>query len=618
MKYLKLWLHEVTLVGILGAACILRMLLAANSWPLLNSDEGTIGIMALHIQHGARPIFFYGQNYMGALEAYLGALLFDIFGVSLFALRLGLLLLFAGFLVSMYLLTRLLYTKNLALYTVLLLSLGSNAVLSRQLSAIGGYMETIFCSALAFLLALWLALAVANPGTRGKRWRWRLVGYLAWGLVVGLGLWSDLLVLPAIFCSLLMILIFCWRDLLKGALIPLLGGLGLGALPLIIYNLGAAPGMDSWSNLRGQQGQVALSLLWKQIKNTLDVGIPIITGSPLCHFSELPELQLLGFEPSRRMTPVCHLLGRSWSLAFLFFLAISSVAVLGTLWLLWRRWRRQAWSAKNRLELVRYSARLLLIACALLTIIAYLRSVASLNGPAIFSRYMIGVWIALPAVLWPLWIGTVWIVGELSRKIVLWFARGSKVFCGGGLLLILCVSLFGTSVTLKEIPEARAADAQERQLIDGLLGKNITHIYTEYWTCNRIAFQSQERVICGVLNFEKCTLVSKVNRYQPYYDTVSKDANSAYVVPMQYSCDKAIEARLRQKNIEYRRFELANNIVYQPLKQKTMRMSLVPLHVPLARNPDERVHTVFSVSRPIVDTRLSRGQPLLRPGDERF
>ena len=41
--------------------------------------------LALHIAYrGEHPLFFYGQEYMGPLEAYIGALLFHIFGVSLF------------------------------------------------------------------------------------------------------------------------------------------------------------------------------------------------------------------------------------------------------------------------------------------------------------------------------------------------------------------------------------------------------------------------------------------------------------------------------------------------------------------------------------------------------
>ncbi len=118
----------------------------------------------MHIQHGAHPIFFYGQNYMGALEAYIDAVLFSLFGVSVYTLRLGIVLVFILFLTSMYLLTRMLYTRNLALFTILLLSLGSIEMLIRQLSAIGGYAETVLFASLCFLIAAWLALSSSAYG----------------------------------------------------------------------------------------------------------------------------------------------------------------------------------------------------------------------------------------------------------------------------------------------------------------------------------------------------------------------------------------------------------------------------------------------------------------------
>ena len=91
---------------------------------------------------------------MGPLEAYLGAGLFHLFGPSLFTLRLGLVLCFVLFLfVCTYLLTSLLYTR-LAVCVLILLSLGSRAVLTQQLLAIGGYPETLLFGSLLFATRL--------------------------------------------------------------------------------------------------------------------------------------------------------------------------------------------------------------------------------------------------------------------------------------------------------------------------------------------------------------------------------------------------------------------------------------------------------------------------------
>ena len=95
---LRLGRYEILALIVITFAIVLRLMLIANSWPETNSEEGTFGLEAMHIAYrGEFPIFMYGQNYMGVLEAYLGAILFHLFGVSLFSLRLGMLIFFAFF-----------------------------------------------------------------------------------------------------------------------------------------------------------------------------------------------------------------------------------------------------------------------------------------------------------------------------------------------------------------------------------------------------------------------------------------------------------------------------------------------------------------------------------------
>jgi len=128
--------------------------------------------MARHIAYnGEHPVVFYSRNYLGALEAYLGAAFFRLFGPSLFSLRLGIILLDALFFASMYLLTSLLYTKKLALFVLVLLSLGSSAMFLRELYATGGTTQTLLFGTLAFLLASWLTLSYRQDLTSSRRWQ---------------------------------------------------------------------------------------------------------------------------------------------------------------------------------------------------------------------------------------------------------------------------------------------------------------------------------------------------------------------------------------------------------------------------------------------------------------
>src|SRR5215469_13631278 len=191
--------YERWMFASVALATLLRLALISFHWPITNSDEGIMGLLALHVAYqGDHPIFYYGESYLGPLEGYAAAPLFRLFGASVFALRLPLVLFFIGFLVSMFYLIRHLYNEKFALVSVILLSLGSPDVLFLQLRAIGGYPEIEMFAALMCLLAAWLALTSQRPDQQpGWQERWKRIAiYSLLGLIVGLALWVDLLILP--------------------------------------------------------------------------------------------------------------------------------------------------------------------------------------------------------------------------------------------------------------------------------------------------------------------------------------------------------------------------------------------------------------------------------------
>ena len=70
------WVRRLRLPAALLAAALFKLgLLAAGSVPF-NGDEAIVALMARHILQGERPVFFYGQAYMGSLDAWLIAGLF--------------------------------------------------------------------------------------------------------------------------------------------------------------------------------------------------------------------------------------------------------------------------------------------------------------------------------------------------------------------------------------------------------------------------------------------------------------------------------------------------------------------------------------------------------------
>ena len=61
------------LIAILTGSIALKVVLLALDAAPFNADEAVVALMARHILQGERPWFFYGQAYMGSLDAYLVA-----------------------------------------------------------------------------------------------------------------------------------------------------------------------------------------------------------------------------------------------------------------------------------------------------------------------------------------------------------------------------------------------------------------------------------------------------------------------------------------------------------------------------------------------------------------
>ncbi len=404
-KHLRIGTYELYALLIIGFAIGLRILLISLGWPPTNSDEGTMGVMARHIAYnGEYPIYFYGYNYMGALEAYLGAAFFHLFGSSVFTLRLGVILLDTLFLVSMYMLASLLYTKRFALAVLVVLSLGSNAIFLRELYATGGSTQTLLFGCLAFLLATWLALTYGRELSLRRRWQ-RFAAYAAWGMVVGLGLWSDLVVLPYFMMAGLLLLLFCWRDLRSWAPLCLLVGLVIGAFPLIMHNLQAAPGQDSLSTFvglyhgMGTQATHKLAQYMQGIQATFNVSLPTATGDPFCPASAVNYAN----DGSPKST-TCKLIHTAWSLGYLLLWTLSLLLTVRVLWKL-RSARKKGWSFEEKQSIIVHFARLFLLAAAGVAIASYAISSAPLSMPHSHARYLVGLLIVTPAILWPLWRG---------------------------------------------------------------------------------------------------------------------------------------------------------------------------------------------------------------------
>ncbi len=526
----------------------LRLILAALGWPATDSDEATFGLMALHIsERGAHPIFFYGQNYMGAVEAYLAAGFFRLFGPSLFALRLSTISLGAGFLVCVFLLARLLYGRRLALATLALLVIGPPVALFLQVFTNGGYADTLCFGALLLLLAT--LLAHPESGALTQR-RWRLFTYGAWGLAAGLGLWSDVLILPFIVTSGALLLAFRWRELLRGMGAAVVAGMVIGASPLIAFAAaGNNPlqGATAVSQAPNAAQGGALALYAGQVVGTFLVSLPAITGgAAFCPISRAESWPLAHANPAALACTAVHGL---WSLGYLALLGVALVAGARVCRPAWLTIRRDGQDSEARARLVIPMARFALALSAALTLALYVSSPVAARAPQVVMRYLVGLTLATPVLLAPLWR---WATSSAGRKA--WMGRLA-------LGVVTLAYLLGLAGILQAVPSARAEAQRQERLIADLERRGVTTLYTDYWTCDRLAFLSHERIICATLNPE---LQPDLDRYAPYRERVAATPYPVYLFPDDSTQARAFRAVYDRAPDAFQRIALDGYTLYLP------------------------------------------------------
>src|SRR2546429_919899 len=196
------------------AALLIRVWLVYHTHGVIDGDEAMVGIQAEHILLGEHPYYFYGQPYMGSLEAYLMAILFAIAGPSVWMLRAEPILLslavvwltwkLAGILADaaqlppfsrqMFKTIAALFAAILPLYDTVL-----------ELRTLGGYIET-FVLMLCLLIAAYQLTRRWQAGAANKELALRWAGI---GFIVGLGYWVNPLIIISVMAAAIWIVVFC-------------------------------------------------------------------------------------------------------------------------------------------------------------------------------------------------------------------------------------------------------------------------------------------------------------------------------------------------------------------------------------------------------------------------
>ncbi|QOC90533.1 ArnT family glycosyltransferase [Micromonospora craniellae] len=512
------WDLPTRIACLVGAGgLIYRAALIALGAPPTNSDEATMGLAALHISRGEDfPVFFYGQSYMGTIEAYLAAPMFWVFGPSTVALRLPTLLCYLVFVVGMFALSRLVVGPWPAVVTTAVLALGSDRVIKNQLIAAGGYPEISPGAVWLILLAALLGVGVLRP----RRWILALCGAVA-----GLLFWTHWLILPYLAAAAAVLFLALRRSRGQGRGGPawVLLGFIVGAAPLLWHDLTSPLAENSLAVFLGQSDPGDAASVAGRMSGGVLFGIPMGVG--LC-------------SPGR-----CEPWQVAWAIPYLALLAAAGVLAA-------RGIRR------SDSDQFRNVVRLALVLAAVVSIVAYARSSAAAATPVESARYLSPLLISTPVVLWPLWRLTARLAAADSR--LRCRHQWAAVVPSAALLSTMAVA---TSGLMLHVPMVQAVEARRDLLAAHLVQTGVSEVYADYWTCNRLTFATRERVRCAVLNDD---LTPGLDRYLPYRQAVASADRPAYVAPTQHALDDRLRAWLAGAGLSHQVTAVGDHRVYLP------------------------------------------------------
>src|SRR5436309_14769856 len=109
---------HIGLVALLLVGLAFRLAIIVSPLGEIDGDEAIVGLMARHIAFlGERPVFYWGQPYLGSLEAFSAALLFRVFDSTTVVLKMVPTAYSLGFLVVSAIMARRLFGAGAALAT---------------------------------------------------------------------------------------------------------------------------------------------------------------------------------------------------------------------------------------------------------------------------------------------------------------------------------------------------------------------------------------------------------------------------------------------------------------------------------------------------------------------
>ncbi len=525
----------LALIGVLIIALVGRVLLLASGSVSFHSDEAVVGLMARHILQGERPVFFYGQAYMGSLDAWLIAIGFKLLGASVLTIRMVESLMYllivatsfaVGWRVSGRAVVATIAGLVFALPTVLL-ALYSTATL-------GGYNETLLFGNLLLLIG-W----DVTHEQRGSLWRWALLG-----LCAGVGWWTNGLIIAYLLPVGVLGLVDLWRNARARYVVHLrmtVIGIVVAALCFLI---GSAP----WWGFNLANDWAALRFYLPTTAPSQFAGTDI---PPLPTDQRLIGLFLLGL-------PAVIGLRFPWLPAY-FLPALGMVVLAIYLAALIRLLRGQS--------VLKPGGRLLIGGMIALFAALFVVSRFSIDPT---GRYFLPLTLPLGIVLGGL-------VAAVRIPVVR-IALVAVVIGYNTVGVITAVTTMPPGMTTQFNLDTHIPNSDDAALITFLDDHGLVHGYTNYWVSFRLAFLSGDRLqYSAVIPYKPDLSYTPFDdRYKPYREATDAAPNDqiAYITANVGEVRARLEAIFAQQGVTYQYAQVGVYHVYYDFAPEAPRPPL--------------------------------------------
>lgn len=549
MKKIKFDRFTLALVAVLLLAVVWKVLLLAMDALPFNADEAVVGLMARHILAGETPIFFYGQAYMGSLDAFLVAAGFAVFGAQVWVIRLVQILLYLGTIFTTVMMGKKISVLHpekqngdgaelsstgkinqqlrMGVIAGLLLAIPTVNVTLYTTVSLGGYGEALLLGNLIMLVGL--RVLEFEPAVEGSAQRTR-IWLLLWAFLVGLGLWANGLTLIYSVPMGVMLLwhlgkAWRWRGALPAVAMVLLGFV-LGSLPWWIHAM--QNGLDFLvRELSGSAVAVERGTIWQRIlahsQNLLLLGGTVIFG-----FRPPWEVRWLAL-------PMLPFLLTFWAAAV--FVLVRGVRRVHPAHRLYRAWLG-----------------------VMLTLFAGFVFTSFGVDPS--GRYFIPL--AVPLAL--AGAETVQIISERVRWQALVVAA-VLVYQGWGTLdsALRNPPAITTQFDLTTVVDQHAMP----DLISFLQSQGETRGYANYWISYPLAFASQEQLIFvpRLPYHQDLRYTVRDDRYLPYTEQVASSERVAYITSNTPALDEFLRQQFTRLGVTWQETRIGDYQVYYSLSR---------------------------------------------------